>query len=185
MRSSSSSAHLFSRATSFTYISGVTTSTLHCINNSWLVHFLSRVFGATEMLQIFLWGHMCTMMSATKRMRLCVTPCMYDKVTWPVTSPSIWSFRCSSRFFPWPLRVPSQRQNLLSWDVDWFALILSSSLLTVVFAPNLCSGGWCNVWRVLWLAVSPGVWMAMKASASHNAQHCPEQTVAYCNWLHY
>ncbi len=31
------------------------------------------------------------------------------------------------------------------------------------------------MWRVLWLTASPGVWVAMNASASHNAQHCPEQ----------
>ncbi len=32
-----------------------------------------------------------------------------------------------------------------------------------------------KVWRVLWLAASPGVWVALNVSASHNGQHCPEQ----------
>ncbi len=42
-----------------------------------------------------------------------------------------------------------------------------------------------KVWRVLWLVVSPGLWVAVNASASHNTQHCPERTIIYCNWLDY
>ncbi len=35
-----------------------------------------------------------------------------------------------------------------------------------------------------WLAVSPGLWVAVNTSASHN-WHCPEQIISYFNWLEY
>ncbi len=108
---------LFERVTSFTYISGVTTSTLHCINNTWLVHVLHRVF----------WSH-------------------YDRVIWPLTSLLLLAYALldvAAGFSRDHLRYPARDSTFLRC---WFSLILSSSLLTVVLAlcltvrmiPNLC-----------------------------------------------
>ncbi len=111
-----------------------------------------RSLRATSKSQMFLWGHMCTMMSAVWRMwgKLSMTTYTYGNATWPLTGllPLVTTaLDVAAGLSHNHLGYSANESTFLRCLSSW---IFSLSLLTVMLAlslrvritPRLCSSGW-------------------------------------------